>query len=520
MKRKSFCRMSLVLSCLFVFSMLASAPLVFCESENILVVGKPFGPATAFPDPAKGYNGWYTSEAGATETLFVLDTRMQLAPWLARSYRNVNPLTWEIVLKEGILFQDQTLLDADAVKWSIERIIDEKSAVFNKRIQGLLDIDSIGVADRHTVVFKTKNPNPALIYDLTSPGTGIISPASTGEKFFGTGPFVLDEAVPDEQMVLSAFDRYWGGKPGLSKAVLRIVKDPVGRMLAFESGQIDVAVNFPEHDAKRLMDRKDVRIYHKPTSRICFFFVRVADGPLADRRVRDALNCAIDREEIVNAVLAGIGGVQGISVFPETLPWYHEGLKPYTHDPDRARKLLAEAGAADSDGDGTLELGGSPLVLNMWTYEGRASLKPTLELVQMQLSKVGIGAKLRVTRKGSPINEAMQKGEVHLNLQMWNAAPQGDPDYFISNLFTSDAGFNYMGYGNSELDALARKAKTVFGFAERKRIYDRIQEIVREESPVIVLFHKSMISAVKDTVQSFRIHPAEKYLMTRELSKK
>ena len=73
---------------------------------------------------------------------------------------------------------------------------------------------------------------------------------------------------------------------------------------------------------------------------------------------------------------------------------------------------------------------------------------------------------------------------------------------------------------NSELDALARKAKTGFGFAERKRIYDRIQEIVRQDSPVIVLFHKSMISAVKDTVQSFEIHPAEKYLMTRELSKK
>ena len=409
-------------------------------------------------------------------------------------------------------------MNADAVKWSIERIIDEKSAVFNKRIQDLLDIDSIAVADKNTVVFKTKNPNPALIYDLTSPGTGIISPKSTEEKFFGTGPFVLDETVPDEQMVLSGFDRYWGGKPGLSKAVLKVIKDPVSRMLAFESGQIDIAVNFPEHDAKRLMDRKDVRIYHKPTGRICFFFVRVADGPLADRRVRDALNLAIDREEIVNAVLAGIGGVQGISVFPETLPWCHKGLKPFVHDPDKARKLLAEAGAAD--GDGILELGGSPLVLNMWTYEGRASLKPTLELVQMQLSKVGIGAKLRVTRKGSPINEAMQKGEVHLNLQMWNAVPQGDPDYFISNIFTSDDGFNYMGYGNSELDDLAAKAKTVFDFAERKKIYDRIQEIVREESPVIVLFQKSMIAAVKDSVQSFEIHPAEKYLMTRELSKK
>ncbi|MDL1987702.1 MAG: ABC transporter substrate-binding protein, partial [Deltaproteobacteria bacterium] len=134
---------------------------------------------------------------------------------------------------------------------------------------------------------------------------------------------------------------------------------------------------------------------------------------------------------IVDAVLAGIGGEVGASVFPKILPWNNRNLQPYLYNPDKASELLTEAGAKDNNGDGILEINGRPLLLNIWTYEERASLKPVLELVQMQLQKIGIATKLKVTKKGSPINYAMKKGEVHLNLQMWNVALQGDPYYFI-----------------------------------------------------------------------------------------
>jgi peptide/nickel transport system substrate-binding protein len=173
----------------------------------------------------------------------------------------------------------------------------------------------------------------------------------------------------------------------------------------------------------------------------------------------------------------------------------------------------------DGNGDGILEIAGQPLVLNMWTYESRAALKPTLELVQAQLLKVGIGSQLKVTRKGAPINQAMRRGEVHLNLQMWNTAPQGDPDFFVSSIFTSDAGSNFMGYHNAELDDLARQGKVTFDPVQRKRIYDRIQEMIYDDCPVIVLFQKSMVSAVHKHVNGYRIHPAERYLVTPRLSR-
>jgi peptide/nickel transport system substrate-binding protein len=339
------------------------------------------------------------------------------------------------------------------------------------------------------------------------------------KTIYGTGPFMLESVSPKEKMTVKRFEQYWGEKSRLDKVCLNIIRNPATRMLAFESGQVDLAVNYPEMDAKRLSSQKGIKIFTSPTNRLCFFFVRIADGPLADIRVRQALNYAIDRREIIQTVLAGFGGKIGASVFPDHLPWCNRSLPPWSHDLEKAKALLKDAGAVDSDHDGILEIAGKPLVLNAWTYEGRAAMKPLLELLQVQLAKAGIATKLKVTRKGSPINRAMQNGEVQLNLQMWNVAPQGDPDFFLSNLFVSQAASNYMGYENSEIDDLVKKGKATFDPVQRKKIYDRIQEIIYNESPVIVLFHKSMISVAHDNVHGYRIHPAEKYLLTPEIYK-
>ncbi len=485
-----------------------------------LTIAAPFGPSTAAPDPAMGSNGWYTGEVGVTETLFSLDFDMGLTPWLVDTYRQISSRVWEIELKSGILFHDRTSLSAQAVKWSLSRLIDENSPVFNKRVEQLLGINTITATDDRHLRFETRQPNAPFLYDLTSPDTAIISPGSNARHIYGTGPFKLDKVVPKEKMIVSRFDDYWGEKAQLEKVCLNIISNPTTRMLAFESHQLDITTYFPEIDAVRMASRENVKIIHAPTNRLCFFFVRTKDGPLADRRVRQAVNLAIDRQLIVSAVLSGIGGESCASVFPKTLPWSNRDLAPFPFDPDKASALLAQAGASDGDGDGIVEIDGQPVMLNMWTYETRAALKPTLELVQAQLSNVGIGSRLKVTRKGAPINHAMRNGEVHLNLQMWNTAPQGDPDFFISSIFTSDAGSNFMGYQNDELDDLARRGKMTFDPVKRKQMYDRIQEIIYEECPVIVLFHKSMVSAIHNYVTNYRIHPAERYLVTPRLGRR
>ena len=283
-----------------------------------------------------------------------------------------------------------------------------------------------------------------------------------------------------------------------------------------------MATNFPELDALRLMKQDSytkAEIIYQPTARLCFFFVRVKDGPLADPNLRNALNYAIDRKQILASVLGGIGGEIGASIFPKVMPWCNTALSTYAYAPEKAAFLLDAAGAKDLDGDGIREKDGKPLHLEMWTYDTRSALKPTLELIKSQLSRMGIDAGIRVTKKGSPINQAMQQGRVHLNLQMWNVAPQGDPDAFLSDVFMTHARSNFMGYANPELDQLLRAARTCFDQNERTRLYNQAQQIIHDENPVIVLFHKSMVTAMSGKVKGYRIHPAEKYLLTQNIGK-
>jgi peptide/nickel transport system substrate-binding protein len=471
------------------------------------------------PDPGVGWNGWYTNLYGLTETLFILDDHQVLTPHLAQKARNLSPTTWEVTLKEGIRFQDGSSLTATAVKYSFDRIVDPDSPSFNKRLATLLDLATITVNDPRRLVFTTREPNAAFLYDLTSPGTGIISTASGPKKFYGTGPFQLESVTAKEEVRLKRFDDYWQGRPKLKKVHITAIPDSSARMLAFESGRVDLATNFPENDALRL-EKDDARqILARPTNRLCFFMVRVADGPLADPKIRRAINLAIDRQEIVSVVLAGIGGKVGASLFPEALPWHNADLAPVPHDPEKAKALLKRAGAVDTDGDGVVELDGRPLILNIWTYEGRPALKPTIELVQSQLARVGVGARLRVTKSGSPINAAMQKGEVHLNLQMWNAAPQGDPAHISGHIFKTGSEMNVMGYSNPRLDALIDKGKTTFEPEARKKIYDEVQALLYADCPVMVLFHKSSVAAAKNTVSGFRLHPAEVYALDHRVAK-
>lgn len=490
------------------------------EDSDTLEIASVWVLKSEVPDPGANWNGWYTNLYGLTETLFILNDDQALKPHLAQSAHNLAPTRWEVVLKENIRFQDGSPLTAEAVKRSFERIVDTDSPVFNKRLETLLDLASISVSGPRRLVFTTHKPNAAFLYDLTSPGTGIISLKSGPKTFYGTGPFEIESFTAKEEIRLRRFDDYWQGTPKLKKVHITAIQNSSARMLAFESGQVDVATNFPENDALRLQKKGAINILTRPTNRLCFFMVRVADGPLADPRIRQAINLAINRQEIVDVVLAGIGGRVSGSLFPDVLPWNNPDLAAVPHDPGKARALLKAAGASDTDGDGVLELGGEPLILNIWTYDGRPALKPTIELVQTHLAEVGVGARLRITKTGSPINEAMKKGEVHLNLQMWNAAPQGDPAYISGHIFKTGSEMNVMGYSNPTLDALIDKGKTSFDPGARKQIYDQVQATLYADCPIMVLFHKSSVAATKKRVTDYRLHPAEVYALDHRIAKR
>ena len=195
--------------------------------------------------------------------------------------------------------------------------------------------------------------------------------------------------------------------------------------------------------------------------------------------------------------------------------WVNKDLSlPY--DPDKAAKLLDEAGIKDGDGNGIRELDGKDIVIKMRSYEGRAALRPTLEVSQQLLMQLGLKVEIAMGEFGAN-NDALKSGEIQMHLQAWGTAPQGHPDYFPSTLAKTGAGYNFSGYSNRNSTRLLDEARAEFDDAKNKPRYDRVQAIINEDLSIIPVFHKSQVSVGNGKVIGYKIHPAETYFASTEL---
>jgi peptide/nickel transport system substrate-binding protein len=206
-------------------------------------------------------------------------------------------------------------------------------------------------------------------------------------------------------------------------------------------------------------------------------------------------------------------------VFPDSLPWSaNNDLEGYAYDPEKARELLAEAGISDTDGDGFLDYRGQPLNLTIKTYTKRAELKPSAEVVAVQLQSLGIKAQIEILESGA-LSADLKDGNYDLALYAWNTAPTGDPDYFLSKHFEStgsEAAFT--GYSNPEVDEWIESGRTTFDPEERREYYNRVQEKVLADSPDIFLFYLNELVGLNTNVKGFEIYPSEVSFLTNKIS--
>ncbi len=487
-------------------------------ADGTVRIAIPFGFDNPNPDPAMGWNGWRTSEAGVTETLFWLNREGTLEPRLATGARAVSSTVWEIDLKTGVTFHDGTTLDAEAVRFSIQRVIDPDSPVYNERIASLMGIARVEVVDADTVRIETQTPNAAFLNNLVDPGLSILSTGTTETAFFGSGPFRLSDIVPGERITVVRFEDYWGGPAAAPGIDLLTVLDPTTVMLGLEAGDIDIAANFPDSDIPRVQQRDDLEIQAVSDGRLMFFFMQVNSGPLADVRVRRALDHLLPREDIVETVLNGLGGAPGAGIFPPSKPWANRDLAPTPYDREKAQALLAEAGIADDDGDGRLEREGEPFRIAIRSYLGRPSMQPAAELYMAHLEAAGITTELRILRDWTVAVDDFREGRADLLMFSSNAAPTGNPAYFPNFTFRSGALGNFGNWSNAEFDELLKRGIATFDPAEQQRIFDRMQMIIAEELPVMVAFYKNRVAVWHDRVQNFTLHPAGIYLVDTDLS--
>jgi peptide/nickel transport system substrate-binding protein len=502
--------MSLTTRIAFAAAVAISSMLPAYAQENTLSVSVTFGPNAEVPDPRAGYNGWMSNQTGVTETLMGIDYEMNLYPRLAKSMEQAGPTTWRMTLKNDVLFHDGTPVTAKAVIEAISAISDEAHAGHNARIAKLFDLAKMSAEGDQVVIFETNSPNAAFPWTLSDPAIAVLGNASEGFPINATGPYVFKEAIPEQLYRAQANANYRLGTPGFEEVRVVVAGDPATAALAFEAGEVDMVINYPEADFERIQTTGALG-FSAPTARLYFYTVNAANGPMANPLIRQAVSLAIDRHGVVEAALSGVGGVPAGTIYPEGKGWAAD--IPATYDPAKAEELLAEAGAVKEGGRWMLN--GAPLEIDIVTYSGRAALSPTAELTQAFLQAIGVKANVSVGEYGVS-NDAIAAGEADMFLQAWVTTPQGDPGAVLEALLKSDGGSNAGHYANAELDQLLADGRTTFDPAKRKEIYNAAQQIIASDAAMIPVFHVAQTNVARAGLTGYAVHPTETYWVTHE----
>lgn len=478
--------------------------------EGSLTISVGFGPTAEVPDPRAGYNGWMSNQTGVTETLMGIDYEMKLYPRLAKTIEQASPITWRITLRDGLKFHDGSPVTAQAVVDAIAPISEEGHMGYNARIANLLDLASMSTDGDSIVVFETNSPNAAFPWTLSEPGIAVLGAVSEDFPINATGPFVFKEAIPEQLYRVEANADYRLGTPALKEVRVVGIPDPGASALAFEAGEVDLVINYPEADFARIQDTGAIG-FAAPTARLYFYTINATNGPMVNPLIRRAVSAAIDRDGIVQAALSGVGGVPAGTVYPAGMGWAAD-ISP-VYNPALAKELLAKAGAVKEDG--TWMLDGVPMEIDIVTYSSRAALPPTAELTQAFLQAIGVKANVHVGEYGAS-NDAIADGTADMFLQAWVTTPQGDPGAVLEALLKSTGGSNAGCYNNPELDQLLADGRTTFDQEGREAIYDRVQEIIASEAAMIPVFHVSQTNVARAGLTGYSVHPTETYWITHE----
>lgn len=489
----------------------AASPLLpAAAQEGVLSISTTFGTTDEIPDPRAGYNGWTSNQVGVTETLMGIDYDMNLYPRVAESIAQVSPTTWRVTVRPDVRFHDGTPVTASRIVDAIAAISDDAHAGYNARIAKLLDLASVTADGDAVIAFETNTPNAAFPWTLSDPGIAVLGPVSDAFPINATGPFVFKEAVPKQLYRAEANMDYRLGTPSLEEVRIVYTADPATAALAFEAGEVDMVINYPEADFTRIQETGALG-FSAPTGRLYFYTVNAQSGPMANPLIRRAVSLAIDRNGVVAAALSGVGGVPAGTIYPEDKGWAAD--IPAVYDPSKAEELLMQAGAVKDGGRWMLD--GAPLEIDIVTYSGRAALAPTAELTQAFLQAIGVTANVRVGEYGAS-NDAIAAGDADMFLQAWVTTPQGDPGAVLETLLKSDGGSNAGQYANADLDQLLEDGRTTFDAAERKAIYNNAQQIIAQDAAMIPVFHVAQVNVARQGLTGYAVHPTETYIVTHE----
>lgn len=462
-------------------------------------------------NPHHGYAGWACIRYGIGETLFKYSDSMELTPWLATEYENVDENTWIITLRDGVKFTSGRNLDAQSVKECLEHLIES-----HERAKGDLKIKEIA-ADGQELTIVTEAPVPALMNYLSDPyGCIIDMEAGITEdgNVSGTGPYQAVKVETDKGLTLVKNEEYWDGMPKLDTIYVQTISDGDTMTMAMQSGELDGAYGLP-YMSLPLFENEQHTISSCETSRSFFGAMNYETQALQDEKVREAIVCAIDKDGFTGVLLNG-NGTAAVGPFPSGFSFGDETVSAPVYDEDRAKQLLEEAGWTDTDGNGYVDKDGEDLTIRWLTYPSRQELPLLAESAQSTLGKIGVKVEVNCTANHLDV---LENGEWDIYASAFVTAPTGDPEYFFTTHCLDGSSKNRGGYRSDVLENLEKQMSSTFDLEERAKLATEMTQTILDDHAFFFASHLKMSIVSGAGVTGLQAHPCDYYEITVELDK-
>jgi peptide/nickel transport system substrate-binding protein len=399
-------------------------------------------------------------------------------------------------LRKGVKWTDGVEFTAEDVMFGFNTITDEKTPSAYK--EDFLQVKKAEVMDRYTFRVTYGKPfAPA----LTSWQSLVVLPRHLIEgrditksemtrNPVGLGPYKLVKWVSGQELVLETNKDYFEGRPYIDRYIYKVIPDPATMFLVLKTGEVDMMGLTPIQYTKQTdtaFFKRNFQKYRYPAFSYTHLAFNQKHPWFSDKRVRQAMAYAIDKNEIVDVVLFGLGSPATGPYVPNTWP-YNPNVKKYDYNPEKAKELLKEAGWQDTDGDGILDRDGKPFRFTILTNAGNNLRKNTATIIQSRLEQIGVKVMIRTVEWSTFVNQFIDKKRFEAVLLGWSIGLDADQYDIWHSSKTKEKELNFISYSNPEVDELLEKGRRTFDIDERKKAYFRIQEVLAEEVPYIFLY--------------------------------
>ncbi len=435
-----------------------------------------------------------------------MSSDLQFHPRLARHWTwSEDGLGLTYHLRSGVRWSDGEPMTAHDVEVSFG--LYSNPDLPNPRRSNMRDIESVRAIDDTTVVFRFKARSPDMIFNsaftlLPAHVVENLDPSRAREWSInrhpvGTGAYRLEEWVPNERIVLERNPYYWGDPAYLDEVVFKIVPEESVRMLQLAIGEVDLVSEIPPKNAAKLEKRSDTRVYELGPRYLGYMVYNLRNPILADARVRNAISYAIDRRSLIDGLLFGHGEMSASPITPIITWAYNDKLTPHHRDLDRSRRLLAEAGWTDHDGDGVLDRDGQALSLVIKTRTGDPVRENGVLVIQSNLRDVGIRAQPRMLELSTVLQ---QVGRGDFDIYLGQVSARLSPD--LSGSFSTGGGFNYGAYSNATVDSLIAAGRLQLDRDQAAATWYEVQRVLYDDQPMTTLYWKYPLVAIRSEIRN------------------